>query len=294
MATFDASKLNLPFMKHRMLAIWLSAALILGSLILLATKGVNFSVDFSGGIAMQLEFPAATDVGAVRETLSGVGQGQATIQAYDERNILIRYQDSGDEVRKEILKTLGEKYGEIKVQKVDTVGPVVGKELRKQAFIAVSLAIVGILVYMAFRFSFRFGAVAVLSLVHDSIIMLGVYSLTGREISTSFIAAILTVIGYSLNDSIVVLDRIRENWGQLRSRGILELINTSINQTLSRTVNTSLTTLLPVLAMFFIGGEVISNLAFAFLIGIVVGTYSSIYIASALLAEWYLRSPAKK
>jgi preprotein translocase subunit SecF len=129
--------------------------------------------------------------------------------------------------------------------------------------------------------------------VHDSIIMLGIYSLTGREISTSFIAAILTVIGYSLNDSIVVLDRIRENWGQLRSRGILELINTSINQTLSRTVNTSLTTLLPVLAMFFLGGEVISNLAFAFLIGIIVGTYSSIYIASAVLAEWYLRRPAK-
>ena len=294
MATFDASKLNLPFMKYRMLAIGLSMVLILGSIVLLATKGVNFSVDFSGGVAMQLEFPEATDVGAVREALSGVGQGQATIQAYDERNILIRYQDSGDEVRKEILKTLEEKYGEVKVQKVDTVGPVVGKELRKQAFVAVSLAIVGILVYMAFRFSFRFGAAAVLSLVHDSIIMLGVYSLTGREISTSFIAAILTVIGYSLNDSIVVLDRIRENWGQLRSRGILELINTSINQTLSRTINTSLTTLLPVLAMFFLGGEVISNLAFAFLIGIVVGTYSSIYIASAVLAEWYLRKPAKK
>jgi preprotein translocase subunit SecF len=129
--------------------------------------------------------------------------------------------------------------------------------------------------------------------VHDSIILLGIYSLTGREISTSFISAILTVSVYSLNDSIVVLDRIRENWGQLRSRGILELINTSINQTLSRTVNTSLTTLLPVLAMFFLGGEVISNLAFAFLIGIVVGTYSSIYIASAVLAEWYLRRPAK-
>ena len=294
MATFDASKLNLPFMKYRMVAIGLSLALILGSILSLAVKGVNFSVDFSGGVAMQLEFPAAVDVGTVRDALSGVGQGQATIQAYDDTNILIRYQDSGDEVRKEILKTLEGKFGEVKVQKVDTVGPVVGKELRKQAFVAVSLAIVGILVYMAFRFSFRFGVAAVLSLVHDSIIMLGIYSLTGREISTSFIAAILTVIGYSLNDSIVVLDRIRENWGQLRSRGILELINSSINQTLSRTINTSLTTLLPVLAMFFLGGEVISNLAFAFLIGIVVGTYSSIYIASAVLAEWYLRRPAKR
>ena len=143
-----------------------------------------------------------------------------------------------------------------------------------------------------FRFSFRFGVAAVFFLVHDAIIMLGIYSLTGREISTSFIAAILTVIGYSLNDSIVVLDRIRENWGQLRSKGILNLVNNSINQTLSRTINTSLTTLLLVLAMFFLGGEVISNLAFAFLVGVVVGTYSSIYVASSVLAEWYVRKPA--
>lgn len=293
MATFDASKLNLPFMKYRMIALGVSAAMIVLSIGLLMFKGVNFSVDFSGGVAMQLEFSSPVDIGSVRDALSSVGQGQATIQAFDERNILIRYQDSGEDVRRNIVKTLSDKFGEAKVQKIDTVGPVVGKELRKQAFVAVSLAIVGILVYMAFRFSFRFGVSAVLSLVHDSIIMLGIYSLTGREISTSFIAAILTVIGYSLNDSIVVLDRIRENWGQMRSKGILDLINNSINQTLSRTINTSITTLLPVLAMFFLGGEVISNLAFAFLIGIVVGTYSSIYVASAVLAEWYLRKPAK-
>ncbi len=292
MATFDASKLNLPFMKYRMAALGISMAMIVASFLLLATKGVNFSVDFSGGVALQLEFSSPVDVGNVRTAFSEIGQGQATIQAYDDRNILIRYQDTGEAVRKNIVKSLSDKYGSVKIQKIDEIGPVVGKELRKQAFIAVTLAIVGILIYMAFRFSFRFGAAAVVSLVHDSIIMLGIYSLTGREISTSFIAAILTVIGYSLNDSIVVLDRIRENWGQLRTRGIIDLVNVSINQTLSRTINTSLTTLLPVLAMFFLGGEVISNLAFAFLVGIVVGTYSSIYIASAVLAEWYVRKPA--
>ena len=291
MATFDASKLNLPFMKYRRVALGVSMAMIVASFLLLATKGVNFSVDFSGGVALQLEFSSPVDVGNVRTALSEIGQGQATIQAYDDKNILIRYQDTGEAVRKSIVKALVDKYGPVKIQKIDEIGPVVGKELRRQAFIAVSLAIVGILIYMAFRFSFRFGTAAVISLVHDSIIMLGVYSLTGREISTSFIAAILTVIGYSLNDSIVVLDRIRENWGQLRSRGVLDLVNGSINQTLSRTINTSLTTLLPVLAMFFLGGEVISNLAFAFLIGIVIGTYSSIYIASAVLAEWYVRKP---
>lgn len=293
MATFDASKLNIPFMKYRGLSIGISLVLILGSLVLLATKGVNYSVDFAGGVAMQVEFEKAVDVGSVRDTLSSIGQGQATIQAYDDKNILIRYQDAGDKARKGILTALEKGYGKVSIQKIDTVGPVVGKELRKQALIAVSLAILGILIYMAFRFSFRFSASAVLSLVHDAIVMLGIYSLTGREISTSFIAAILTVIGYSLNDSIVVLDRIRENWTLLRTKGIVELVNNSINQTLSRTINTSLTTLLPVLAMFFLGGEVISNLAFAFLIGIIVGTYSSIYIASAVLVEWYLRKPAK-
>jgi preprotein translocase subunit SecF len=277
-----------------MAAICFSLALIVVSLLLLATKGLNYSVDFTGGVSMHLEFQEPVDIGGIRTTLSELGQGQATIQAYDERNILVRLQNEDDEVRKTIIASLGEKFGEVKLQKIDRVGPVVGGELRKQAFTAVIFAIILILIYMAWRFQFRFGVVAVASLAHDTILMLGVYSLTGREISTSFIAAILTVIGYSLNDSIVVLDRIRENWSQLRSKGPLELINASINQTLSRTVNTSLTTLLPVLAMFFLGGDVISNLAFAFLIGIVVGTYSSVYIASALLAEWYLRKPDKR
>lgn len=299
MATFDASKLNLPFMKYRMAAIGLSAALVIASLLFLAVKGLNYSVDFTGGVSIQLAFSNPVDVGEIRDTLSESGHGQATIQAYDDRNILIRYQESkedgsGDDTRKQILSLLEEKHGEVTINQIDDVGPVVGSELRKQAFIAVFVSIAFILAYMAFRFQFRFGVVAVIALVHDAILMLGVYSLTGREISTSFIAAILTVIGYSLNDSIVVLDRVRENWSQLRAKGILDLINNSVNQTLSRTINTSLTTLLPVLAMFFWGGEVISNLSFAFLVGIVVGTYSSIYVASALLAEWYLRKPVKK
>jgi preprotein translocase subunit SecF len=281
-------------MKYRKVSIALSLALIIASFLFLATKGLNYSVDFTGGVSMQLKFVRSADVGGIRETLSAIGQGQAVIQAYDDRNVLIRYQSTEDDVRKDIVSSLEGRYGEVSIEKIDDVGPLVGSELRKQALTAVIAAIVLILMYMAWRFQFRFGAAAVISLAHDTILMLGVYSLTGREISTSFIAAILTVIGYSLNDSIVVLDRIRENWPQLRSKGILDLINTSINQTLSRTVNTSLTTLLPVLAMFFLGGEVISNLAFAFLVGIVVGTYSSIYVASAILAEWYLRSPAKK
>ena len=194
-------------------------------------------------------------------------------------------------MRKQILEVLGQKFGKIQVLRLETVGPVVGEELRQQAFVALIIALGGILAYMAFRFQFRFGVAAVLSLLHDAALMLGIYSLTGKEVGVSFIAAILTVVGYSLNDSIVVLDRVRENWKDLRGKGILDLVDLSVNQTLSRTINTSLTTLLPVLAMFFLGGEVISNFAFAFLVGITVGTYSSIYIASAVVAEWYLRSP---
>ena len=286
--------MNLPFMKYRMAAIVLSAALVLSSLLLLAVKGLNYSVDFTGGMSMQIEFENPVEVAAVRETLSGIGQGQATIQAYDDQNVLVRYQGSDDALRRQIVSALEEGHGALTVTQSDEVGPGVGSELRKQAFIAVLVSIAAILLYMAVRFQPRFGVVAVVSLAHDAMIMLGIYSLTGREISTSFIAAVLTVICYSLNDSIVVLDRIRENWPQVRSKGILELINTSINQTLSRTINTALTTLLPVLAMFFLGGEVISNLAFAFLVGIVVGTYSSIYVASSLLAEWFLRKPLRR
>lgn len=288
---FDTSKWHIPFMKYRRLALGISCALMVLSLGLVIAKGLNLSVDYTGGILLQVEFPAAVEVGQVREALAGVGQGQATIQAYSDRGVIVRFQSQSGENRKQVLGALNQRFGKVQVLRLETVGPVVGEELRQQAFVALILALGGILAYMAFRFQFRFGMAAVLSLLHDAILMIGVYSLTGKEVGVSFIAAILTVVGYSLNDSIVVLDRVRENWKELRGKGIVDLVDLSINQTLSRTINTSLTTLLPVLAMYFLGGEVISNFAFAFLVGITVGTYSSIYIASAVVAEWYLRSP---
>ncbi len=291
MVTFNASKLNLPFMKYRIYAIAISLILMIASLGLIATKGLNLSVDFTGGLVLQVEFTSPVQVADIRSSLSSIGQGQAIIQAYDNNEVLIRFQAEDEEVRRQVLDTLKKDFGDLKILKIDKVGPVVGKELRTQAFIALGLALAGILTYMAFRFKFRFGVAAVLSLVHDSILMLGMYSLTGKEVSVAFIAAILTVVGYSLNDSIVVLDRVRENWSSVRTKGVVELVDMSINQTLARTINTSVTTLLPVIAMFIFGGEVISNFAFAFLVGIIVGTYSSIYVASGIVAEWYLRFP---
>ena len=291
MATFDASKLNIHFMKYRKAWLAFSVICVIASLGMLMSRGLNLSVDFTGGLVLQVKFDNKVEVSAIRNSLSSIGQGQAIIQAFDNNDVLIRCQAQDEDVRRLVLDTLKKDFGTLTVQKIDKVGPVVGKELRSQAIISLVLALSGILLYMAFRFKFRFGVAAVMSLMHDAIIMLGVYSLTGKEVSVAFIAAILTVVGYSLNDTIVVLDRVRENWGSVKGKGVVELIDSSINQTLSRTINTSLTTLLPVLAMYIFGGEVISNLAFAFLVGIGVGTYSSIYIASSVVAEWYLRSP---
>jgi len=290
-AIFNVSGLHLPFMKYRKIWFAVSIACILISAAFLLTKGLNLSVDFTGGLVLQVKFDSAVDVADIRKSLSNIGQGQAIIQSYDKNDVLIRFQAQDEGVRRTVLETLRKDFGGLTVLKIDKVGPVVGKELRIQAVISLALALLGILLYMAFRFKFRFGVAAVLSLLHDAIIMLGVYSFTGKEVSVSFIAAVLTVVGYSLNDSIVVLDRVRENWRLLGKCGIIQLVDDSVNQTLARTVNTSLTTLLPVIAMCVFGGEVISNFAFAFLVGIAVGTYSSIYIASSVVAEWYLRSP---
>lgn len=291
MATFDASKLHFPFMKYRKAFLAVSIVCIAISLGFFFVKGLNLGVDFTGGLVLQVKFEKPVDVAEVRGALSKIGYGNATIQAFENNDILLRFQAQDDNVRRQVLQTLKEQIGPYKVLRIDKIGPVVGKELRAQAAYSLLLALAGILLYMAYRFRFRFGAVAVLSLLHDVIIMLGVYSITGKEVSVTFIAAILTVAGYSLNDTIVVLDRIRENWGSARSRGMVDLVDNSINQTLSRTINTSITTLLPVISMYLFGGEVISNFAFAFLIGIGVGTYSSIYIASSLLVEWYQKSP---
>jgi len=288
---FDNVKFNFPFMKYRKIWIGISLLFVVLSFALLFTKGLNLSVDFTGGLVFQVKFVQDATVADVRASLDKIGQGQATIQKYDNGNFLIRLQAPDEAIRQQVTDQLKADFEGTEILQIDKVGPVVGGELRRQAVIALVLALIGILVYMAFRFRFRFGVAAVIALFHDTAIMLGIYSLTGKEISVTFIAAVLTIVGYSLNDTIVVMDRIRENWKDVRSTGVVEVINASINETLTRTINTALTTLLPVLAMLFFGGEVIANFAFAFLIGIVFGTYSSIYVAGSIVAEWYLRSP---
>ncbi|MFP4481546.1 MAG: protein translocase subunit SecF [Thermovirgaceae bacterium] len=283
------------FMRFRRQAVLLSAALILASLGLLLTRGLNLGIDFSGGHLVQVEFSESVVVSDVRSLFAEIGQEQAVIQGYGDKGMIVRLKSSTEDVQVEkVIETLRENYSGMEVLRLEKVGPVVGETLRKQAVIAVVIALAGILLYITVRFRLRFAVSSVLALLHDAIITLGVFSLTGREITLPFIAAILTIVGYSLNDTIVVLDRVRENWKGLRKEGVLPLVNRSINQTLSRTVNTSLTTFLPVLALFLWGGPVIANFAFALMVGIIVGTYSSIYISGTIIGEWYLRSPEGK
>ncbi len=244
---FFRVKRSIEFMGFRKTAIALALAMVVISLALLMFKGLNLGIDFTGGNLAQIEFSSAVGVAEVRDALSEAGQGQAVIQAYSDNGILVRINSFDDDVAQETLSALRSRFGEIDVLRLEKVGPVVGEKLRQQAFVALSIALAGILAYVTVRFRFRFAVVSVAALVHDTIVTLGIFSLLGREISLPFIAAILTIVGYSLNDTIVVLDRVRENWKGLRQKGIITLINESINQTISRTITLPLPLSPPVL-----------------------------------------------
>ena len=284
---------NIDFMGFRKVSLSFSLAMVVVSLGLLGFKGLNLGIDFTGGNLAQVEFSHPVGVAEVRAVLTDAGEGQAVIQAYSDIGVLVRMSSYDERTAQEVLSALRTRFGEVEVLRLEKVGPVAGEKLRQQAAVALVIALGGILVYITVRFRFRFAVVSVAALVHDTIITLGAFALFGREVSLPFIAAILTIVGYSLNDTIVVFDRVRENWRGLRQKGMVTLVNESINETLSRTINTSLTTLLPVLTLYLWGGPVIANFALALLIGIVVGTYSSVCIAGAILGEWYLRSPEK-
>ena len=282
---------QIDFMKYRMPALMLSLFLVLASLGLVFFKGLNLGIDFTGGNVVQVEFDSRPAVEEVRETVAAVVAKEAMIQDFGEKGVLIRTNEDTEESRREVVRVLGEKYPGMQVVGFEKVGPVVGKELRSQALLGLTVALIGILIYITVRFQFRFAVVSVIPLVHDVIVALGFFSLTQMEISSSFIAAILTIVGYSLNNTIIILDRIRENWRDLGKMGIVDLVNLSINQPLSRTINTTLTTLLPVIALCVWGGPVLSAFSYAMLVGIVAGTYSSIYVSTGLIVEWWLRKP---
>jgi preprotein translocase subunit SecF len=286
-------KFSFDFMKYRIAFLTFGAVVVVGSLLIFMIRGLNMSIDFTGGNVIQVELSKneIITVGEVREVVGAVSQGNAMIQEFGDPAFIVRTQDDGEEARNSLVDALRSKYPEMQVIGFEKVGPVVGAELRQDAFIGMIIALLAILVYITVRFQFRFAVVSVLALVHDTIAVIGAFSLTGMEVNSTFIAAILTIVGYSLNNTIIIIDRIRENWKDLRSKKIVKLVNESINQTLSRTINTTLTTILPVIALYIWGGPVLLSFSFAFLVGMILGTFSSICISTSLIVEWWLRKP---
>jgi preprotein translocase SecF subunit len=288
------------FVGKRKIAFIVSASLILLGLISLVVRGgPAFSIDFAGGTLLQIQFEKDLSVHQIRSSLDKIGWGEAEIQKFAQgREFLIRVkkQEVGTTVGDQIKAAFEEDFPDNKfqVRREETVGPKIGEELKGKALWAILYAMLGILIYISWRFEFKFAVGAIAALFHDVLITVGIFSLLNKEISLAIVAALLTIVGYSLNDTIVVFDRIREDLKLMRSKSYGDIINASINETLSRTIITALTTLIVLVVLFFFGGEVIRDFTFALLIGIVVGTYSSIFVASPILIEWHSRLLAKK
>lgn len=293
---------KIDFLGKRHIAVWGSAILSIAALVSLFAQGLNFAIDFTGGTVVEVQYQSPVDVKMVRETLQAEGFNNPTVQLFGTtRDVLIRLapedkgkKAEGDEkgselkrgeaLKQRIMQSLNSKdpANKAELHRIEFVGPQVGDDLVTDSGLALLYASIGILIYVALRFEYRFALGAILATLHDVVMMLGVFSFLQLEFDLSVLAAVLTIMGYSLNDTIVVFDRIRENFRKLRRGEVIDVMNLSINETLTRTLMTSFLTFLSVLAMAVFGGPVIHNFALALIIGIAVGTYSSIYVASAL------------
>ena len=289
------------FMAKKTLAIVLSSVVILVGIISMITHGgLKYGIDFDGGTLVQLKFKTPPAIEDLRDGLKTIGLGDSTIQEFGSKNhILIRVEKSEEkleEIGSKVKNSLIGKFqaDDILVERVEMVGPKVGKDLREKAILSIIYAIIGIVIYISWRFELQYAIAAIIALVHDVLVTMGAFSLADKEFTLVIVAAFLTIIGYSLNDTIVVFDRIRENMRRKGKTSFADVINMSINQTLSRTILTSGTTLLVVVALFFRGGEIIHDFSFALIVGVVVGTYSSIFIASVFLVYWENRTIRKR
>lgn len=282
---FLSKKTSFNFVGFRKYALVVSAVMLIASVYSITTNGLNFGIDFTGGTMIELGFPQPAELTEIRETLEQGGYNNALVQNFGStHDVLIRLPvlegENMAELSNRVVETLQSVEEEtIDVRRVEFVGPQVGDELAEDGGLAMLYALIGILIYVALRFEYRFAISSVIALVHDVVITVGIFSLLKLDFDLTVLAAILAVIGYSLNDTIVVFDRIRENFLKLRNTEPADVINIAINDTLGRTVMTSATTLLVVLSLFTFGGEIIHAFSIALLIGIIVGTYSSIYVA---------------
>ncbi len=294
---------NFNFIRLRNFAYAISLAIILGSIGLLVTKGLNLGIDFTGGTLLEIQVKDKPDLTSLRNELNGLGLGGVSIQEFGSPNdLLVRLgQQAGDEeAQKAAIDTVRSAIdahfeGEtVDYRRVEYVGPQVGDELKKAGLLAFLLSMLGILAYIWIRFEWQFGVAAVIALFHDAIGVLGFFALTGESFDLATLAAVLLVAGYSINDTVVVFDRVRENLRKYKKMPLDELLNQSVNQMLSRSIMTSLTTVLVLVMLFIFGGEVIKGFTEALIFGIVLGTYSSVYVAAPLLMIFKVRSDDKE
>jgi preprotein translocase subunit SecF len=288
------SDTKIDFIGKRKLAYLFSGLLILLSVGFFAVQGLNYGIDFKGGILIEVRTPGPANIDSLRAKLSGLGLGEVALQEFGQpTDVLIRIerQTGGEEGQKEAVAKVKQALGQdvASYRRTEFVGPKVGGELIEAGVLAVVLSLLAIMVYVWFRFEWQFSVGAIVALTHDIITTIGVFSMNEHEFNLATVAAILTIAGYSINDTVVVFDRIRENLRKYKTMPVDELMNMSLNQTLSRTLLTSLTTLLALLAIFFFGGAVIQDFAFALIWGVLIGTYSSIFVASPVVMMLNIR-----
>jgi preprotein translocase subunit SecF len=295
---FIRRDLNIDFVGKRRMWVTISVTIILiGLLSIVLHGGLKYGLDFTGGDQIQLHFENPEGIGNIRNVMSSINLGASEVKIYGEPNdILVTFQGTGDiqETQKTILTALSQRFSGniIRIDRVEHVSAKVGGELRRNAVIAVLISMFFMIFYIGWRFDFRFGLGAILALFHDVLITIGVFSVLNKEITLTIVAALLTIVGYSINDTIIICDRIRENMKVMRRENFLTIINKSINQTLSRTIITSGATLLSIVVLFFAGSEVVRDFSFAMIVGIITGTYSSVYIATPLvimMEDWKAR-----
>ena len=279
-------KLKIDFMGKRRLAMTLSSVILVISLAALISKGLNFGIDFTGGTLIEVGYPESVELEPIRTALADAGFDSAQVQHFgSSREVLVRIAPQADkesaQLSEEAIAGLRQLNAAVEMRRIEFVGPQVGEELTEQGALAMIYALIGILIYIMVRFQWRFAPGAVIALVHDVLIIIGIFALFQIDFDLTVLAALLAVIGYSLNDTIVVFDRIRENFRKMRKGTSLDIVNASLNQTISRTLMTSITTLLVLISLFVFGGEVIHSFSLALILGVLVGTYSSIYVASS-------------
>ena len=293
---------NIDFIARRRYAYFLSAGLlVVGIVSLIVRGGPNYGIDFKGGTSVVVRFEEEISTTQLRDALAAMGMGTSEIQTFGTQNEYLIYVEqqrgaSATETARRVEEAISQSVSDnaYEIRSIDTIGPKIGEELRKATILAVLIALLLILIYIGWRFELVFAVGAIAALFHDVLITLGIFGLLNYEISLKEIAAFLTIVGYSLNDTIVVYDRIRENLKVLRSEDLMTIMNKSINQCLSRTVVTSLTTFVVVFILYLFGGEVIKGFAFAMLVGVIVGTYSSVFVASPVVLEWQIRHGGKR